>query len=196
MKLNATKIDTYLSKLSSPKPTPGGGSASAVVAGLGIGLGEMVANVILSRKTKVKNSAQLRTVSKKLAQLRTKTEEIIDKDATIYARLHAAYTKKSKVNEGEIANCLYASFDVMALLASLVLAAQHEVIKIEKYKGSSLMNDLILSKEFLAASFKGAYATAKINCDYMPEKKRKQAMQSVLKVLHSKFKGIKPKSVR
>ncbi len=194
MQLNAIKIDTYLKRLSSSSPTPGGGSASALVAAVGVGLAEMVAQVILGRKKQVPKVAQLKMASKKLAQFRVKIEEIIDQDAKIYARLHKAYANKGAVKEGHIADCLYESFDVMVLLASLISAALQEVVKLEKYKGNSLMNDLLLSKEFLNASFKGAYETAKINCDFMPDKKRKQTMSGLLKVVRFKFKEATKKS--
>jgi methenyltetrahydrofolate cyclohydrolase len=187
VRLNAMKINTYLKMLSSSKPAPGGGSASALVGAIGIALAEMVANIILKRKLPLRKPPQLKTVVTRFAQFRTKVEEIIDKDARVYARLHKAYMEKNKVNEKNIADCLSASFDVMILLVSLIGAARQELIKLEQCKGKALLNDLLLSKAYLDASFKGAFATAKINCDYMPDKKRKQNMQRLLKIMGSKF---------
>jgi methenyltetrahydrofolate cyclohydrolase len=172
--------------LSSSKPAPGGGSASALVGAIGIALAEMVANIILKRKLPLRKPPQLKTVVTRLSQFRTKVEEIIDKDARVYARLHKVYTEKNKANEKNIADCLSASFDVMVLLVSLIGAARQELIKLEQYKGKALLNDLLLSKAYLDASFNGAFATAKINCDYMPDKKRKQNMQTLLKIMRSK----------
>ncbi|MBN1493265.1 MAG: cyclodeaminase/cyclohydrolase family protein [Candidatus Omnitrophica bacterium] len=195
MKLNTTKINTYLRLLASAKPVPGGGSASALVAAVGIALAEMVANIILKRKLPLRKPPQLKTTAKRLAQFRVKVEEVIDKDARVYARLRRAYSEKTKLNQKYISDCLYESFDVMVLLVSLIGAARRELTVLEKCKSKSLLNDLLLSKVFLDASFKGAFATAKINYDYMPDKKRKQTMQTLLKALQFKFKHVKKKHV-
>jgi formiminotetrahydrofolate cyclodeaminase len=174
--------------LASSKPAPGGGSASALVGAVGIALAEMVANIILKRKSALSKPPQLKTVVVRLAQFRVKVEELIDKDARVYARLHKAYTEKNKGDQKNIADCLSASFDVMVLLVSLIGAARQELIKLKQCKGKSLLNDLVLSRAYLDASFKGAFATAKINCDYMPNKERQRNMRALLKIMSAKFK--------
>ena len=188
MRLNTMKIDTYLKMLASNKPVPGGGSASAVVGAIGIALAEMVANIILKRKSPQRKLSQLKMTVNQLEQFRVKVEEIIDKDARIYARLHKAYLERNKRSEKSIADCLSSSFDIMILLVSFIGNARQELDKFKDYRGKSLLNDLILSKMYLDASLKGAFMTAQINVDYMPDKQRKQNMQTLLKVMQRKFK--------
>jgi formiminotetrahydrofolate cyclodeaminase len=101
--LAALSIKDYLSKTASGDPLPGGGSSAALNAALGAALTEMVANLTIGRKGFTAVDADMRSVAKQAAALRSKLTLDIDRDSEAYTRVLAAF-KLPKATEAEKAD--------------------------------------------------------------------------------------------
>ena len=84
-------VEEFVAAIAAPAATPGGGSAAAQAGALAAALGEMVCGLSLKRKTLEKFYPTLETAGARLAELRERLLENIDRDARSYEAVMAAY---------------------------------------------------------------------------------------------------------
>ena len=77
--------------MAAPTPAPGGGSAAALAGALAAGLGEMVCGVSLKRKSLGAHHPALEAARTRLAALRERLMDIVDRDAQSYEAVMRAF---------------------------------------------------------------------------------------------------------
>jgi glutamate formiminotransferase/formiminotetrahydrofolate cyclodeaminase len=90
----------FVAAVAAATPTPGGGSAAALAGALAAALGEMVCGLTLKRKSLEAHAATLQASLARLAELRGRLLENIDRDAQSYQAVRAAF-KLPKGSEAE-----------------------------------------------------------------------------------------------
>jgi glutamate formiminotransferase / formiminotetrahydrofolate cyclodeaminase len=93
-------VEEFVNTVAAPTPTPGGGSVAALAGALAAGLGEMVCGVSLKRKSLSAHHPALEAARIRLAGLRERLMETIDRDAQSYEAVMRAF-KLPKSTESE-----------------------------------------------------------------------------------------------
>jgi formiminotetrahydrofolate cyclodeaminase len=93
-------VEEFVSTVAAPTPTPGGGSVAALAGGLAAGLGEMVCGVSLKRKSMSAHYPALEAARTRLAGLRERLMQAVDRDAESYEAVMLAF-KLPKSTEAE-----------------------------------------------------------------------------------------------
>ena len=93
-------IKEFLNKTAAGTPIPGGGSVAALNAAIAAGLCEMVADLTARKKGFEAVAAEMKSIAKKAASLRTQFVEDIDRDADAYNEVIAAF-RLPKTTEDE-----------------------------------------------------------------------------------------------
>ncbi len=94
-------VDGFLAAVAADTPTPGGGSVSALAASLAAALGEMVARITLRRKSFAAHHQKLEEAIARLAALRERLMENIDRDAQSYEAVLAAMKLRECTESGQ-----------------------------------------------------------------------------------------------
>jgi formiminotetrahydrofolate cyclodeaminase len=92
--------EAFVSAVAAPTATPGGGSVSALGGALAAALGEMVCGLSLNRKSLEAHHTKLKELQNRLASLRQRLLDNIDRDAQSYVAVMAAF-KLPKTTETE-----------------------------------------------------------------------------------------------
>jgi formiminotetrahydrofolate cyclodeaminase len=111
-------VEQFVNAVADPTPTPGGGSVAALAGALAAGLGEMVCGVSLKRKSLTAHHPALEAARARLAILRERLLEAIDRDARSYEAVMRAF-KSPKSTEAEQA-AHYAAIETASKEASVV----------------------------------------------------------------------------
>jgi glutamate formiminotransferase len=90
----------FVDAVAAPTPTPGGGSAAALAGALAAALGEMVCGVSLKRQSLEAHHQELEAARRRLAILRERLMENVDRDAKSYAAVMHAF-KMAKSTDAE-----------------------------------------------------------------------------------------------
>ena len=85
------KITEYLEKAAEGTAVPGGGSVAALNASLAAGLVEMVANLTIGKKGYEAVEEEMKDISRESNELREKLTAAIDRDASAYSEVMAAF---------------------------------------------------------------------------------------------------------
>src|SRR6266511_4035281 len=101
MPLLDESVRDLLAALSSPAPAPGGGSASALASALGVSLLMMVAALPKTRAGTDEDKTALSSAAQTLAGIGAELAAAIDRDASAYEQVVAAY-RLPKASVGEL----------------------------------------------------------------------------------------------
>ena len=93
-------IEEFVNTVAAPTPTPGGGSVAALAGALAAGLGEMVCGVSLKRKSLSDHYPALEAARARLAEMRERLMDAVDRDAESYEAVMRAF-KLPKSTEAE-----------------------------------------------------------------------------------------------
>ena len=97
------KITEYLEKAAEGTAVPGGGSVAALNASLAAGLIEMVANLTIGKKGYEAVEEEMKDISRESKELRDKLTSAIDRDASAYSEVMAAFKlPKATAQEKEL----------------------------------------------------------------------------------------------
>ena len=77
-------VEEFVREVAADKPAPGGGSVAALAGALAAALGEMACGVMLKRKSYAAHRGTLDQAGARLAQLRQRLLENVDRDAASY----------------------------------------------------------------------------------------------------------------
>jgi len=92
--------EQFVDAVAADTPTPGGGSVAALAGALAAALGEMVCGITLKKKTMAANHPAVQQAREQLLQLRRRLMEGVDRDASSYEAVMAAF-KLPKDSERE-----------------------------------------------------------------------------------------------
>jgi glutamate formiminotransferase / formiminotetrahydrofolate cyclodeaminase len=161
--------ERFVAEAAAGTPTPGGGSVSALAGALAAALAEMVSRLTLKKNPLAEHHEKVEAALARLAGLREKLMENIDRDAESYQAVMAAY-KLPKATEAEKATRekaieLAGKVAASVPLETAALAAQ--ILRIlETLSGSTLpaaASDLVVARHLAEAAREGALENVRVN---------------------------------
>jgi glutamate formiminotransferase/formiminotetrahydrofolate cyclodeaminase len=161
--------ERFVAAVAADTPTPGGGSVSALAGALAAALAEMVSQLTLKKKSLAQHHAEVEPALSRLAELRDKLMENIDRDAESYEAVMAAY-KLPKASDAEKAARTQAielaSKDAASVpLETAALAA--EILRIVEALGEKTLpaaaSDLVVARHLAQAAREGALENVRVN---------------------------------
>lgn len=87
----AALAESFVNAVAAPTPTPGGGSVSALAGAMAAALGEMVCGITLRKKSFAAHHPAVQEARDRLAGLRQRLMDAVDRDAASYEGVLAAY---------------------------------------------------------------------------------------------------------
>ncbi|MDR0939893.1 MAG: cyclodeaminase/cyclohydrolase family protein [Mediterranea sp.] len=96
-------VKDFLAKTAGNEPVPGGGSVSALNGAVAAALGQMVANLTISRKKYADVEEEMRGIASTLEQARDRLTRLIDKDSDAYNEVFEAYKLPKETDEQKAA---------------------------------------------------------------------------------------------
>jgi glutamate formiminotransferase/formiminotetrahydrofolate cyclodeaminase len=161
--------EEFVEALAADTPTPGGGSASALAGAMAAALGEMVCGITLKKKTLAAHHPAVQEARHKLAGLRTRLMEAVDRDAASYEIVLAAY-KLPKSTEAEQAARAEAielagkkAAEVPLETAQLAVEASRLVDSLRPITAPLAASDLTVAHHLADAALEGALANVRAN---------------------------------
>ena len=166
----------FVHAVASETPTPGGGSVSALAGALAAALEEMVCRITLRRATYAVHHKTLEQSLQRLASLRDRQLENVDRDARSYDNVLAAM-KLPKSTEAEKAQRARALEDASKLAASVPLetaelAAETRQV-VETLRGVTLpqaASDLAVALSLADAARRGGIENVRANLSSIQDK--------------------------
>ena len=100
-------IKGFLAETAGSAPVPGGGSISALNGAIAAALTEMVSNLTIGKKKYVDVESEMQETAAKMAVVRDKLIQDIDRDSEAYDRVFAAFklpkeTEEEKAKRSEV----------------------------------------------------------------------------------------------
>ena len=161
----------FVEAVAEASPTPGGGSASAFAAALAAALGQMVAGLSRKKKSQIlhvdKHSEHLET-------LRKITDELtaaIDRDASSYDTVLAAYKlpqgtpEEKEAREAAIQSATKGASEVPLQVAEKTADLLERLVQLDGISAASMKSDLLVARLMAVAGAKGALANVEINLE-------------------------------
>jgi glutamate formiminotransferase len=183
----------FLEAVASPSPTPGGGSVAAFAAAMGASLGQMVAG--LSRKKK-SQAAYVDQLSTALDEMRHTAEELttaIDRDATSYDAVMAAFklpqesAEEKQAREAAIQAATKGASEVPLQVAERTVALFERLGQLMPFIAASMKSDLDVAGGMAAAGARGALANVEINLDGISDPGYVAAMRQKVAALRQRL---------
>lgn len=126
---SSSSVGGWLDALASDAPAPGGGAAAALCGAIGAALVSMVARFTVGRPKYASVDGEARDLLDRAEGLRTELSELVNSDATAYARVAAAYRlPKSSDEERETREIAIQSALVEATEVPLRIAEAARVV--------------------------------------------------------------------
>jgi glutamate formiminotransferase len=159
----------FVDAVAADTPTPGGGSVSALAGALAAALGEMVCRLTLKKKSYAQHHEAVRAALEKLADLRARLMEAIDRDAASYDAVMAAF-KLPKITEAEQATRARAIEEASKVAATvpletaeLTVEAARVVRELQTITVPQAASDLKVALALAAAGHAGAVENVRAN---------------------------------
>ena len=177
-----TKIEDFLSMLSSKDPAPGGGGASAAVAAVGAALGHMVGSLTEGKKKYIDVRDDIERMNKQAKGLINELVGLVQKDAECFIPLSQAYGLpnnteeeqriKNEVLERELNNACSVPLEIMDKCSQAI----NLCIEYAK-KGSRLaVSDAAAGIIICEAALKAASLNVYINTKLMKNRERAEEL--------------------
>ena len=177
--LASLSVEEFLRRLASGDPTPGGGSASALAAALGASLVSMVCNLTLGRPRYAEYEAEALQIQALAAMLGERIQRYIDRDATAYGEVIAAYQLPRATDQEKVARseAIQGATLGAALVPLSVVEASGSVIQLaEQALGKTNPNaasDLAVAALLAVAAMDGAAANVEINLSSLKDEEER-----------------------
>lgn len=188
MLTDRTVID-LLNAFSSPDPTPGGGSAAALAGALGASLLSMVAGMSKTRTGTPEVRAALDAARPGLLELRRVLLDLVDRDATAYDLVVAAYKRPKVTDEDKAARkaAIQAAMRIATEVPVETMAACADAIRagepVAEFGNPSAQSDILTGLELLKTGLIGARCNVEINIGSLTD-------ASVVAALSARVAGI------
>lgn len=92
-------LKDFLAKTAGSDPVPGGGSISALNGAVALALTEMVANLTIGKKKYVDVEEEMKAIAARMAPVRERLVEYIDRDSEAYDQVFAAFKLPKETEE-------------------------------------------------------------------------------------------------
>ena len=159
----------FVDALAADTPTPGGGSASALAGAMAAALGEMVCGITLKKKTLAAHHPAVQEARDKLARLRQRLMEAVDRDAASYEGVIAAF-KLPKLTEAEqmaraeaIELASKKAAEVPLETAQLAVEVSRLVDSLRPITTTQAVSDLAVAHHLADTALQGAVANVRAN---------------------------------
>lgn len=148
----------------------------------------MVGKIVDKKKT----SPNLGRSVSELDSLLERALDAVDGDVNAYKEVVAAYgLEKSAPGRAEkIEKALNAAYAFQRDFAALLVRGLALREEVARQAQGSIASDLILSRHFLEASFRGACQTARINLEYMKDPRTRNEGTAALASLENEFAAV------
>ncbi|MDO9629266.1 MAG: cyclodeaminase/cyclohydrolase family protein [Acholeplasmataceae bacterium] len=173
MKLIDMKLIDFISEIDSKSPAPGGGSVAALSAALGVSLARMVGHLTVDKKKflALENEIQLefKDTCDSLIMIKDQLIDLIDLDTESFNMIMKAFKmpketeSEVKLRNEQIQEGTTEAIRVPIKVASLSLAAMHQIPYILKYGNKQTISDLGVSTLMLSSGIDGACMNVLIN---------------------------------
>lgn len=173
--LSLLPINEYAAKLASKAPAPGGGSAAAAGGLLGISLLEMVINLSAGRPEFAEYDALLGENQKKLAELHTEVQLMIDRDAQAFEAVMAAFalpktTEAEKTSRTEqVQAAMQQAAEVPLAIAVTCIRALEIAVELLGKVNAHAASDLMIGAMKCQTAVHGALLNTLINVPYLKD---------------------------
>lgn len=162
-------VSDILAAFRSSAPTPGGGSASALAGAIGASLLAMVAALPKSRAATEEDAQRLQAAGDRCTALSATLESLIDRDASAYDLVMAAYKQPKTTDEDKTARSAAIQFAMreaiaapLAVMRACAAAAEQGVV-VAGLGNPSASSDVRVGLELLNAGLRGAKLNVEIN---------------------------------
>ena len=184
--------ERFVAAVAADTPTPGGGSVSALAGALAAALAEMVSRLTLKKKSLAQHHAEVESALSRLAGLRDRLMENIDRDAESYEAVMAAYKlpkasdaeKVARTQAIELASKVAASVP----LETATLAA--EIFRILETLGGKTLpaaaSDLVVARHLAQAAREGAVENVRVNLPSIQDSVWVKQMEAQIQTLAGK----------
>ena len=162
-------VEEFVRTVAAPTPTPGGGSVAALAGAMAAALGEMVCGISLKRKSLEAHHPALEAARGRLAALRYRLLEAVDRDAESYEGVLRAF-KLPKSTEAEQAARAQAietaskhASSVPLETAELAAAVAREVASLAGITIPQAASDLRVASDLAEAAREGGIENVRAN---------------------------------
>jgi len=169
MPLLDESVRDLLAAISSPAPAPGGGSASALASALGVSLLMMVGALPKTRTGTDEDKTALSSAARTLAGIGAELAAAIDRDASAYEQVVAAY-RLPKASAGElqarkaaIQEALRAATDEPLAVMRFSAVALQEAKTVAAHGHKAAASDVAVAVILLEAGLHGAHLNVDTN---------------------------------
>jgi glutamate formiminotransferase len=162
-------VEEFASAVAAPTATPGGGSVAALAGALAAGLGEMVCGVSLKRKSLGAHHPALEAARTRLAALRERLMETIDRDAQSYEAVMWAFKLPNSTEAEQAAR--HQAIETTSKQASIVpletaelaAAAAREVANLGGITIAQAASDLRVASDLAETARRGGIENIRAN---------------------------------
>jgi glutamate formiminotransferase / formiminotetrahydrofolate cyclodeaminase len=171
----ATLALPFLDAVAGPTATPGGGSVAAFAAASAAALGQMVAGLSRKKKSQILHVEKLSDHLEALRKLTAELAAAIDRDATSYDAVMAAFKfsqstpEEIQKREDAIQHATKGAAEIPLEVAQKSAALHDRLIQLETITSASMKSDLLVARLMAVAGAKGALANVEINLDTLKD---------------------------
>jgi glutamate formiminotransferase/formiminotetrahydrofolate cyclodeaminase len=161
--------EAFVEAVAAETPTPGGGSVSALAGALAAALGEMVCGITMKKKSLAVHHATVEKYRVRLAELRSRLMEAVDRDAASYEAVITAYRlpKSSEAEQARRADALESASKQAAAVpletAELVAEVSRMTESLRAIPAPQAASDLTVAKHLAEAARLGAIENVRAN---------------------------------
>ena len=184
--------EDFVAAVAADTPTPGGGSVSALAGALAAALAEMVSRLTLKKKSLAQHHAEVEPALIRLAELRDKLMENIDRDAESYEAVMAAYklAKVSDVEKTARAQAIELASKVAASVPLETATLAAEIFRILETLGGKTLpaaaSDLVVARHLAQAAREGAVENVRVNLPSIQDSVWVKQMEAQIQTLAGK----------
>jgi glutamate formiminotransferase len=161
----------FVDAVADPSPTPGGGSVSAFAAALAASLGQMVAGLARKKKSLILHVEKFSEHVQALRHLADELTAAIDRDASSYDAVMAAFklpqgnSEETHAREAAIQAATKGACEVPMEVAEKAAGLAERLVQLETIAPASMKSDLLVGRLMAVAGGKGALANVEINLE-------------------------------
>jgi glutamate formiminotransferase / formiminotetrahydrofolate cyclodeaminase len=165
----AARAQPFIDAVATPTPAPGGGSVAALAGSLAAALGQMVAGISSKKKSLAAHAPQLESIAKELQQASKALAEGIDRDATSFDSVLAAYrlprdtAEASSSRDRAIQKALVGAVGVPLEMARRGAEVFDTLGQLEPMAGPSMLSDVRVGRMMAATAVRGALENVNTN---------------------------------
>jgi len=194
----AALAQPLLDAVAAPTPTPGGGSCAALAGALAAGLGHMVAKLSAGKKAHAEHAETLHRQAAELAELRTQLQSAIDRDASSFEAVLAAYRlpknteAEKQARDQTIERANQAATEVPLEVAQAAARVLDLLAQLAPISSPNMASDLKTGIHLGTAALGGALENVKINLESLRDPGFRERARARAAPLETRFAEAAP----